>query len=375
MSDAAASSPRVWLLLADKRGDNAQVEALAPALGWPFERKNLTVRPEWTVAKPKVAASLDHLDLEASDALAPPWPDLILTIGRRPSMAALWVKRASGGHTKLVLLGKPSGHMTDFDLVIASAEVQLPPVPNAASIALPLMRIDEADVARAVAAWGPRLDALPRPLIGVLVGGPTGPFAFDAAATQRLLGLLRQIVQRGGTPYVTTSRRTPPDVIAALEAQRPPGTLWFRWTPDAEENPYRALLGAADGLVVTGDSISMLVEAVKLRRPVAILPLSTGPLGRLDEQRRRFSHWLFDVRGEGPWHGVRRALARAAFQRGLLTHTRDFTAFYELLFTSGLAARSFDELAPPTGEIPDDLEHAAAAVRALLAPHRSPAAR
>ncbi|MCZ7618311.1 MAG: mitochondrial fission ELM1 family protein [Myxococcota bacterium] len=222
MSDAAASSPRVWLLLADKRGDNAQVEALAPALGWPFERKNLTVRPEWTVAKPKVAASLDHLDLEASDALAPPWPDLILTIGRRPSMAALWVKRASGGHTKLVLLGKPSGHMTDFDLVIASAEVQLPPVPNAASIALPLMRIDEADVARAVAAWGPRLDALPRPLIGVLVGGPTGPFAFDAAATQRLLGLLRQIVQRGGTPYVTTSRRTPPDVIAALEAQRPP---------------------------------------------------------------------------------------------------------------------------------------------------------
>jgi mitochondrial fission protein ELM1 len=375
VSDTTASDPRVWLLLADKRGDNAQVEALAPALGWPFERKNLTVRPEWAIAKPKVTASLDHLDLERSDSLAPPWPDLILTIGRRPSMAALWVKRASGGHTKLALLGKPSGRMTDFDLVIASAEVQLPPVPNAASIALPLMRIDEADVAKAVAAWGPRLDALPRPLIGVLVGGPTGPFVFDAAATQRLLTLLRQIVQRGGTPYVTTSRRTPADVIHALEAQRPPGTLWFRWTPDAEENPYRALLGAADGLVVTGDSISMLVEAVKLRRPVAILPLSTGPLGRLDEQRRRFSRWLFDARGEAPWHRVRRTLARAAFRHGLLTHTRDFSAFYELLFAGGLAARRFDELAPPTGEIPEDLEHAAAAVRALLEPRRSPSIR
>ena len=374
MREATSAAPRVWLLLADKRGDNAQVEALAPALGWPFERRNLVVRPEWAVAKPKVAASLDHLDLERSDALAPPWPDVILTVGRRPSMAALWVREASGGRTKLVLLGKPSGRMADFDLVIASAEVQLPPVANARSIALPLMRIAEAEVADAVATWKATLDPLPRPLIGVLVGGPTGPFVFDAAATQRLLALLRQVVQRGGTPYVTTSRRTPQAVVDALEAQRPPGTRWFRWTPDAPDNPYRALLGAADGLVVTGDSISMLVEAVKLRRPVAILPLSTGPLGRLDEQRRRFSRWLFDARGTGALHRARRAIARAAFRAGLLSHTRDFSAFYDVLVEGGLAARSFEALAPPSGPVPDDLARAAAAVRALLGDPSSPPA-
>lgn len=366
MREGEGRTPRIWLLLADKHGDNAQVEALAPALGWPVERKDLVVRPEWAVAKPKVTPSLDHLDLERSASLEPPWPDAILTIGRRPSMAALWVKRASGGRTKLALLGKPSGRMADFDLVIASSEVQLPPVANAVSIALPLMRIAEADVAEAVAAWKPTLDALPHPLIGVLVGGPTGPFVFDQAATQRLLALLRRIVQRGGTPYVTTSRRTPQTVVDALEAQRPPGTRWFRWTPDAPDNPYRALLGAADGLVVTGDSISMLVEAVTLRRPVAILPLSTGPLGRLDEQRRRFSRWLFHARGAGAGHRARRAIARTAFRLGVLSHTRDFSAFHEELIRRGLAAPRFEALAPPSGSVPDDLERAAAAVRALF---------
>ena len=33
--------PRVWALLGDKAGDNAQVLALARALGWPFEAKRL----------------------------------------------------------------------------------------------------------------------------------------------------------------------------------------------------------------------------------------------------------------------------------------------------------------------------------------------
>lgn len=367
MTAAPSRPPRTWLLLADKRGDNAQVEALAPALGWPFERKNLVVREEWAVAKPKVTPSLDHLDRSLSDPLEPPWPDLILTVGRRPSMAALWVRRESGNHTKIVLLGKPSGMMQHFDLVITSAEVQMVPLPNTASIALPLMRISEADVAEAVAAWKPTLDALPRPLIGVLVGGPTGPFVFDANATERLLGLLRRIAAAGGTPYVTTSRRTPRSAIDALETHLPAGARWFRWAPGAPDNPYLALLGAADGLVVTGDSISMLVEAVKLRRPVAILPLSTGLLGRLDEKRRHVMRRLFAAEGAGFWDRARRALALAAFRLGVLRHTRDFAGFYEFLYQRGLASRSFETLAPPSGPVPDDLGRAAAAVRALFA--------
>ena len=41
--------------------------------------------------KPWVRPSLHHIDLARSDALEPPWPDLIITVGRRPSMAATGV--------------------------------------------------------------------------------------------------------------------------------------------------------------------------------------------------------------------------------------------------------------------------------------------
>jgi hypothetical protein len=33
--------PRVWILTTKKLGDNAQVQALAEALGWPYEVKRL----------------------------------------------------------------------------------------------------------------------------------------------------------------------------------------------------------------------------------------------------------------------------------------------------------------------------------------------
>ena len=45
-----------------------------------------------------------------------------------------------------------------------------------------------------------------------------------------------------------------------LEKHLPGNATLFRWSEDTEDNPYLALLGLADRIVVTGDSISMLVE-------------------------------------------------------------------------------------------------------------------
>ena len=72
-------TPTTWLLLGDKRGDNGQVEAVAAALGWPCDRKNLVMKARYQTAKPRFRATLDHLDLDRSDALAAPWPELIIT--------------------------------------------------------------------------------------------------------------------------------------------------------------------------------------------------------------------------------------------------------------------------------------------------------
>jgi uncharacterized protein len=357
-------TPRVWLVLGDKRGDNSQVEIIARALGWPCERRNLVMRAPYVVGKPWVRPSLHHIDLARSDPLEPPWPDLIITVGRRPSMVALWIAKQSGWRTKLVLVTKPSGMTRRFDLIITGAETQMPDLPNVQTVILPLMRIDAAAVAAATAAWRPRLADLPRPLVGIMVGGPTGPFVFDAAVTARLRAVIDQVAAGGGTPYVTTSRRTPPATIEALQAGLPPGARLFRWTPDAPDNPYLGLLGLADGFVVTGDSISMLVEIAGLRKPLAILELPCGWLGRLDMVRRRWIRRLFEAdRAGGP---LQRALVRVLHATRVVNNTRDFAAFYELLFERGLAVRAGEGFAPPRGEVPDELALVVERIKALL---------
>ena len=143
----AEPPPRVWVVLSDKRGDNAQVHPVEQALPWPCEHKVVHVREPYAVAKPTVDASVHHIDLDRSDPLEPPWPDLVLTIGRRPSMVALWIREQSGGRTKIVLFGKPSTRLEAFDLIVHSGETQLPPLANVVPVALPLMQVDE-DAAR-----------------------------------------------------------------------------------------------------------------------------------------------------------------------------------------------------------------------------------
>jgi hypothetical protein len=352
---------RVWLLLGDKPGDNAQVEAVVEALGWPCERRTLHWRTPYATAKPRFRATFDHVDRRRSAPLDPPWPDLILTIGRRPAMVALWIKEQSAGRARVVLFGKPSGQMARFDLVVAGAEVQLPPLPNLVPIRLPLMRARAADIEAAVAAWQGRLRPLPRPLIALLVGGPTVPFAFDARVSTQLCRLAAEIAGAGGTPYVTTSRRTPGAVAEALRAQLPERARLFQWTPESAANPYLALLGLADGFIVTGDSVSMMAEVVRARKPLAILELPLGRLGAIDQVRRGMLRRLFHRRG-----GPGGLMAAAATRAGLLAATRDFRAFHQSLFDAGLAVRAGRPLALPKGAAPDDLPTVVARIKALM---------
>ena len=133
------------------------------------------------------------------------------------------------------------------------------------------MRADPAAVAAAAARWRDRLADLPRPLTAVLIGGETQPFRFDRAVALELAKALDTLQSRdGGSLYLTTSRRTSAAVTEALAAGLPDGATLHRWQADDPDNPYLGLLGLADRFVVTGDSVSMMVEVARLGRPLAI---------------------------------------------------------------------------------------------------------
>ncbi len=90
-----------------------------------------------------------------------------------------------------------------------------------------------------------------------------------------------------------------------------PSARLFAWGPQAGDNPYLALLGLADRFVVTGDSISMMVEVARLGRPLAIFPLPVrkGPVAAL---RQALAQRLHPQAGDGD---ATRGLLRPARRR------------------------------------------------------------
>jgi len=339
-----ARPPRTWLVVGEKQGDNAQIRALAAALGWPFEERFVAVRTPRARRRPAVRPSVAHVDPDRSDPLEPPWPDLLITMGRRLSMVALWVREQSRTQTRIVLVGKPKGLADRFDLVVASAQYRLMRRPNVLRLGLPPMRVDGSAVEAAAGAWRERLANLPRPLTALLVGGPTGPVRFDTRVARELGARVAAVVAGSrGSLYVTTSRRTPPEVTAALAEALPRGAILFRWEPSATDNPYPALLGLADRFVVTSDSATMMLEVAYLGRPLAIFSLPP----------RHARIWQVLLRG------------------------RDLDAIPRLLISQGRAVHLGDPFRPPTGAAPDELSRVAARVGALFSGSAgtSPAAR
>lgn len=351
-------TPRVWLLLAEKLGDNAQVRALAAALPWASEVRNLRMKAEFQFGKPRFRPSLDHLDADLSDRLEPPWPDILITIGSRPSMAALWIRERSPT-TRIVLIGRPKRWLDRFDLVITPPQYRLPEADNVYPLRLPLMRADPARLAEAAARWRGTLADMPRPLTAVLVGGRTRPFRFDADTGRGLAGELASMVGRdGGSLFVTTSRRTGQEVTGALaeEIRSPSRIFRFGVDPDSD-NPYQALLALADRFVVTGDSISMQVEVLGLGKPLAIFALPT-------ERSSRFWRNIATARilepGSQPGDWLR--------ARGLLGFARDLTGFHEQLYERGLAVPLGKPFRTPSTAIEDEVRQAATRVIALAPP-------
>jgi mitochondrial fission protein ELM1 len=362
-ASSRANSPRVWLLTAYRAGDNTQVLALGEALGWPFEQKRFVyVRWESLVNWP-FSSTLAGVDLTRSSPLGSPWPDLVITAGRRNEPIARWIRRSADRRVRLVHVGRPWARPSRWDLIVTTPQYRVPDAPNVLQNEAPLHRVTPERLAKEAAAWLPRFAALPRPLIAVLAGGNSGPYPFDARSGWRL-GRRASALARdlGGSLLVTTSARTLPETVEALIAAIDVPNYLYRWTPDAADNPYFGFLAAADRIVVTADSVSMMAEACATGRPVLLYDTGEG----VTSMRGEGSHGA----GSG-WNLLDRNQRKAfiyhqTMRLGPRRLTRDIRIVQRRLVESGRVSWLGDEL--PKGAPPPlrDLEHAVARVRALV---------
>jgi len=349
---ASSEPPRIWVLTGHKAGDNTQVKALAEALGWPAEIKRLYYR-SWELLTNRLAGeTLAGIDRPASSPLRAPWPDLVITAGRRNEPVARWIKRQAP-QVRLVHVGRPWSPLPVFDLIVTTPQYFLPAVPNVLHNRLPLHGLTRSRLDAAAAVWRPRLAHLPRPWTAVMVGGDSGPFVFTPDKAARLGRLAEELAKSDqGALLVTGSARTPKPALAAFEAQITVPANIHKWDSNQTDNPYLAYLALADRLVVTGESMSMLAESCYTGKPLFIFdPGDSGSWWR----------YLHNYRFKPLSHHFAMCCAPRRMRRDVGNIQRQLVADGKAVW---LGQTFLPRVQAPE---PDDLDNAVARVQALFA--------
>jgi hypothetical protein len=257
-----------WVITDEAAGNQRQALALAEHLGMPNRHLVLEPRAPWSWLAPRLILG-GKLALPAAQRtwFAPPWPAVAIGCGRSAALFTRLLRPLSAGRCHTVQILDPRLDPGWWDTVIAPRHDAL----AGANVLQPLGSLNSVDDAWLADGRDacPHFDELPQPRVGVLLGGPRRGIALDAGYARELgRHLLARQRDEGGSLLVLASRRTPAaltDVLRPLLAGVP-GMLWAG--NDDGPNPYPGVLGWADRLVVTPDSVNMLSEACAVGCPV-----------------------------------------------------------------------------------------------------------
>jgi mitochondrial fission protein ELM1 len=281
-----AEAGQIWVLADPRAGTAAQALGIAERLARPFA----TVPLEWgrLARLPLRWATLAGLTAAARRSIRPPFPDLVVSAGRRAAPVALWL---AGQGARTVHCMRPGFAEQRFDLLVAGRHDSPPAAKNTLAILGATHRLSPARLDAARAEWG-MFGEFPGPRVALLLGGPPRG---EGMAPDTAAAIAREVAGFAGSVLATGSRRTGrPAEAAVAEALGALPHHLHRWG-DGAANPYAGLLAWADAVVVTGDSVSMASEALATRVPVFI-----ADPGGLGERHRRLHDSLFVARQARP---------------------------------------------------------------------------
>jgi len=280
-----------WVITDKAAGNQRQALALADYLQMPARHLVLQPRAPWSWLSPRlVAGARQSLPADQKALFVPPWPSVAIGCGRAAALFTRLLRPLSAGQCHTVQILDPRIDPAHWDCVIAPRHDRL----AGANVLTPLGSLNEVDddwLADGRESC-PAFAELPQPRVGVLIGGPRKGITLDIAYVRELATrLLERQRREGGSLLVLASRRSPPDALQWLREalQGVPGLVWTG--RDDGQNPYPGVLGWADRLVVTPDSVNMLSEACATGCPV-----HTFVNAPLPAKIARFHHALREAR-------------------------------------------------------------------------------
>lgn len=282
-SRQAQAPLRCWLLTDGAPGHESQSRGIADAIArfrpLKIETVPLRVRRRWLKSAGRVLLRLEGtgwLLESAHDITLPPgMPDLVVSSGGNTLLANALIARRYG--VPNFYSGTPKG----FDTAWYSCVFTVTAQGGASNVVLPLPPVP-GELCAALAAAG---DASLAPL-ALLIGGD-GAVQYSAADWLALAAQTNAISARTGRRWlITTSRRTGAvveDVLAReVAASAIAEAVWWSRAP---RKVMRDFLARAAAVYVTGDSMTMVAEAIYAGRPVHVVMPALSPVqGRDDPQ-------------------------------------------------------------------------------------------
>ena len=277
-NECDADKAVVWVLQNRKPGHNSQAIALAQLLGSPYQ----------AITVPQGLKSLLLVMLRCNfgkvDPLSAPWPNVIVASGWWPTRVARWVKMRSSRPMRLLLTGRKCGPVKDSTDVLVSCEhFNLPINERRILTVLPANTITESTLDNARVRGQHLMGDGAQPRVALLLGGSSKQHILTPADAVALgHEVFEQVQAAEGSLFAVTSRRTGSEAADALAGSLQGKAQVHLWSHDELDNPYMSYLAAADILVVSGESESMLIDAIATDKPVYIYPL----------KQRRYGPWL-----------------------------------------------------------------------------------
>ena len=235
----------VWRFLDGNRAHEKQSAALVSGLrecaGDEVECHDIPAPGAMTLLRHGLPAQLHAL----------PRPDLIIGAGHRSHWAMLLARRRFGGLSVVIM--RPTLPLRWFDFAIIPEHDRPPPLSNV------------------ILSQGALTEPLPRgqqrPGRGlILLGGPSKHFAWDAAAVRSSVS---RLLEMPGHWIISDSRRTPAGALQGLDQS---GVEICHWR-DCPPGWLVEQLAQAEQIWVTGDSVSMLFEALQSEARVGVIQL------------------------------------------------------------------------------------------------------
>ena len=321
---------RVLILTDGKAGHENQSKAFARALGCEFDLVEIHFKSAFHKALSYLfdRFGIHTLSLFPSFDIRHPAPDTqttnheycaVLGTGSGTFYAAKSLARKLGVKCGVVLY--PRGYrIASFDCVLAPAFDRPAPAPNVIPIPVNLVASDEAFYAAGTEAFRARYTPSDRPAVAIIVGGPNKCSTLSADWMRTQLNQIFSTYKPTPQPpssklqapsstheiWVTTSRRTPPEVEAVVDSF--PFDYKLLYSKD-HFNPIPAFVQLASTLYVTAESTGMISESCTFgTAEVRVLDnLKPGP--------HKFRRFVEDLARGGYVNGARKVDLSEQFAR------------------------------------------------------------